>query len=277
MIVNKYPIYTLGPAGTNGHRVALEVQQSFGSSEIVFLDSHNEIFSRVSEGELCCGVVPIENSSEGLISEVIDYWRTNKNSDLQVIREYILPIRHHILVREHTDIENVGFLYSRSEVFMQCKRTLAKHNFKLLSASSTANAAEIVLNSEENIGLIGSDFLASFYGLKVAIPSVNDFESNNTKFHVISRTERPHNGDGRTAIMFRVGNCVGSLVNFLNLFVEKRINIASLHSLPIWNDKEVAFYCELDCYIEEFPALSSIQKITKRFKMLGSYDRHILV
>lgn len=269
-------IYALGPEGTSGHEVALNIQQYYGYGTIVLLNSHAEVFEKTAKEDRSCGVVRIGNSVGGLVEDVIDYWRSNKQTPLQVIREISKPVRHHILMRESADIDSVRKIFSHPQALAQCKRTLARYRFEISNVSSNALGAKIVLRSKKDVGALGSDFLASCSGLCVAISNVHDFQSNVTKFHIISKSERAHDGEGRTAVLFRIGNGVGSLVDFLNLFKEVGVNIASLHSLPIWNDKEMVFYCEFDSYASGLPIYSRIQNITKRYRMLGSYDRHLI-
>jgi chorismate mutase/prephenate dehydratase len=132
------------------------------------------------------------------------------------------------------------------------------------------------LQSKKEVATLGSDFLASCCGLSVAVSNVHDYHSNMAKFHMISKCERVHDGEGRTAVLFRIDNDVGRLADFLNLFKEEGVNIASLHSLPIWNNKEMAFYCEFDSYSSDLPMYSRIQKFVKRYSMIGTYDRHLI-
>jgi chorismate mutase/prephenate dehydratase len=270
-------IYVLGPEGTNGHQVALGVQRYYGYGTIVFTESHEEIFERVSSGlDSDCGVVPIENSTEGLVSDVIDYWRNNKKTPVQVIREYSLPVHHHILVRENVDIENVKEIFSRSEALRQCKNALALHGFKTRSVYSTAQAAKIVSMSRKNIGVIGSEFLACCYGLQVAISNVQDYESNTTRFHMISKCERVHDGEGRTAVMFSIKNSVGNLFRVLNLFNESGINISTIQSFPTRKKDRKDFYCEIDCYESRLPMIHRIRECTEQYRLIGSFDIHVI-
>lgn len=275
---NQTHIYALGPEGTNGHQVALNVQVDLLRSKIIFLDTHEEIFEKVLEDEgWSYGIVPIENSSSSLVSDVIDYWRKVDKPVLQVVREITIPIKHHLLVKESTDLTEVKDVYSRSEVLTQCRESIKLHKLNTKGVSSTAEAARLVLESSGNVGALGSEFLASCWGLKIAIANMHDYKENLTKFHVISKYETAHNGEGRTAILFRVGNHVGSLVEVLSLFREKGINVASIHSLPFWTKEEMEFYCEVDAYVIDFPSLEKIQRLTKDFRMLGSYDRQVFV
>ena len=275
--MNNNCIYTLGPEGTNGHRVALEVQKSYGHGTIVFVKTHDEIFARlVEDKQLSCGIVPIENSSRGLVSDVVDYWRYNKETPLQVIREISLQVRHHVLLKETTDLNNVKKIYSRPEALDQCRNNLFKRGFESVAVSSTSAGARVVLDVDEDVGALGSEFLACYYGLQVAIPDVQDFDFNRTRFHVISKTERPHNGDGRTAALFRVSDSPGSLVNFLHLFKEVNINISHVTSLPSRGENTTVFYCEIDAYALNLPMHDRVRKFTKEYRMIGSYDRQIL-
>jgi len=272
----KARIYALGPQGTNGHQVALSVQMDY-RSEIVFLPTHTEIFERVLEDDdLACGIVPIVNTSSSLVSDVIDYWRNTPKPLLQIVREISIPVRHHLLVRESVDAKSVKTVYSRGEALVQCRKTIKSHGLNIVSVSSTALAAQLVSESNESIGVLGSEFLASCWGLTIGIPNMHDNDANETKFHVVAKHERAHSGEGRTAILFRVDNRVGSLVDVLGLFREEGINIAFLHSLSDWTPDAMEFYCEVDAYVLDFPPIDRIQKLTENFRMLGSYNRQVL-
>lgn len=273
----KTPIYVLGPQGTNGHQVALHVQGELLRSEIVFVNSHREIFERVTENEgWSYGIVPIENSS-GLVGDVIGYWRHAVKPVVQVVREFTLPVRHHLLVRESMDPADVKKVYSRKEALIQCKESIESHKLDAVEVLSTAEGARLVSESDENIAALGSEFLACCWGLTIGISNMHDYEANATRFHVICKYETANNGEGRTAIMFRVNNHVGSLVDILLLFKERGINIASIISLPFRTETETEFYCEVDAYVLDFPPIEKLQRLTKNFRMLGSYDRQVLV
>ena len=273
-------IYALGPEGTNGHRVALAAQRNLGiRSTIQLLPSHSEILESVSRGGPgVYGIVPIENSTEGPVGDVLRFWLDRHSGEIpgadkvQVIREFSLPIRHHVLIREGAEISSLKHVFSHWQAIGQCRSNLKKHGLKSSAVSSTAVAAKMVSHKLEVVGALGSEFLAEIYGLQIAMTDVQDSEYNVTKFHLVSHSECVHQeGLSKTAIIFHIKNDPGALVKVLSVFGDIKVNMASVHSIPLGKPDELAFYCEFDGYLIDLPVFLRIKPLTTQLMMLGSY------
>ncbi len=275
-----YKIYALGPAGSNGHQVATIAQKlDFKSRnvEIIFLPSHEQIFKMVIEGDdLCYGLVPIENSTSGLVSDVIDFWLNDERAKyLTIFQEYELPIDHNLLARTGVSIDDCKYALSHTQALSQCRKTLLKLNLKTKIMPSTSYAARFVSKSKSKLTAVGSKFLAKQYDLNILIPNISDYPSNSTRFNLISKKHNFKKGKGKTSIIFRLKNNSGSLAEVLLPLKKYKINMTSIHSLSLGKMGEFAFYCEIDININDkfYPvALKEMKSKCLELRVVGSFS-----
>jgi chorismate mutase/prephenate dehydratase len=238
----------------------------------------------VKAGKIRYGIVPIENSSTGLIPEVIESWLTT-GSGCHVLAEQSLIIKH--CLAGHAEWKRLSSIVSHPEVYKQCKRTLGEltvaEGARLESVSSTAEAARTV--SESITGMetaaICSKFAAGIYRLKIIREDVSDHELNATRFHLIAHEAvqlvAPDEFT-KVACIFGLKHEPGALANVLDLLRIAGANVSSIHSIPRGNLENYMFYLEFR-YSEmndiRWDELYEILKaITKDLQLVGEFREY---
>jgi chorismate mutase/prephenate dehydratase len=260
----------LGPEFTFTHLASMK---KFGSSvEYSGCSTITSVFDEVEKARADYGVVPIENSVEGAVNHTLDMFI---DSDLKVCSEIYLEISHSLLSRE-SDIKKIRKVYSKDQVFGQCRLWLEEHlpNVALAEVASTAKAAEIAAK-EKGTACIASELAAAKYRLKDLYDSIEDNAHNVTRFLVIGRTEAGQTRKDKTSVMFSLKDRVGALHDILMPFKKYRINLTKIESRPskirAW---KYYFFVDMEGHHLDkkiSAALSILRKHTTYFKILGSY------
>jgi len=266
----KLKIAYLGPEATFTHQAGIK---KFGSNvEYYACPTITDVFRDVEAGRSDYGVVPVENSTEGVISHTLDMFI---NSDLKICSEIMLEISHNLLGRG-SGLKAVKKIYSKQEVFGQCRLWLEinMRGTPLIEVSSTSKAAEIA-SQEKNSAAIASMLAAKKYRLHVLAKDIEDNLNNLTRFLVIGGSiPRPTKRD-RTSIMFSVKDRVGALHDILVPFKKYKINLTKIESRPskrkVW---EYYFFVDMMGHCENQSvrkALAELEKHCSFLKILGSY------
>jgi len=260
----------LGPQGTFTHLAAIK---KFGKKpKYIPTDSISDVFDKVDAGEAGYGVVPIENSTEGVINYTLDMFFV---SSLNICAEVILNISHSLLGKSTKNIKRV---YSNPQVFAQCRKWISRSlkGVELIPASSTAKAA-LEAKKDRGGACIGNKILADLYGLKILASSIEDSHSNYTRFLIIAKNDSPPSGKDKTSILFSVKDRVGALYDVLSSFKSCGINLTKIESRPS-KKKPWEYYFFVD--FEGHKSSSSVQRGLKKLekgcvfvKILGSYPK----
>lgn len=284
-------IYALGPRGTYGHEAALVALRSIPINpndtevEVTFCERNEQVLESVAI-EHCFGIVPIENSSAGLVSEVVKYWMhpTQRYTAPYVIGEVVLPIEHMLLVHEkRMESGVIDGVLSHPQALAQCATALDELGLKnRLPWSSTAGAAEAVSTNPQfhSMGAIASRFAGELYGLEVLKRNLADSSQNATRFHLVASHGVPEQAyrDHKTALIVWLPDEPGSLLDLLWCVSAKRkVNMSSIHSIPTGAMGEYAFYLEFDAHLENAVGKEIIGKIramATRLAVLGSYPQY---
>ncbi|MCG2721769.1 MAG: prephenate dehydratase, partial [Thermodesulfovibrionales bacterium] len=217
----------LGPLATFTHLAAI---RHFGSASVIVpVITIKEVFDAVEAEKADFGVVPIENSTEGIISYTLDLFM---DYDLKVSAEVMLKITHNLLSKSG-DKTKIRKIYSFSPPTAQCRRWLAANmaGVPIIEATSTANAAELASRDDE-AAAIASELAAEIYNLKFVEKSIEDSKHNFTRFLVISKEFPKKSGRDKTSVMFSVKNKPGSLYSVLEPFKKAKINLTKIESRP---------------------------------------------
>jgi chorismate mutase / prephenate dehydratase len=260
----------LGPLATFTHLAAL---RHFGSSaQFMPVESIKDVFDSVEKGKADFGVVPIENSNEGVISYTLDLFI---DSELKVSAEVMLEITHNLLSRSG-DKSKIKKVYSFSPATAQCRRWIQQNlaGIPIVEATSTANAAELAAGDDE-AAAVASDLAAKVYNLQFVEKNIEDSRQNYTRFLVISKEFPQQSGRDKTSIMFTLKNKPGSLYNSLEPFKKARINLTKIESRPskrkAW---EYIFFADMEGHIENRKLRKAIDAVKDNclfLKILGSY------
>ena len=265
----KLKIAYLGPEATFTHQAGIK---KFGSNvECYACPTITDVFRDVEAERSDYGVVPVENSTEGMISHTLDMFI---NSDLKICSEIMLEISHNLLGK--CSMKSVKKIYSKQEVFGQCRLWLEinMRGVALMEVSSTSKAAEIA-SQEKNSAAIASMLAAKKYRLNVIAKDVEDNLNNVTRFLVIGGVIPKPTKKDKTSIMFSVKDKVGALHDILVPFKKYKINLTKIESRPskrkTW---EYYFFVDMAGHCENKnvkKALSELEKHCSFLKILGSY------
>ncbi len=265
----------LGPPVTYTHQAA---QKKFGSSvDYSPCSSISEVFTDVENERCDYGVVPVENSTEGAVNHTLDMFI---ESPLKIYAEVYLPIHHHLMSKGNP-LDEIEKVYSNPQVFGQCRLWLEAHlrRAELVDCSSTAEAAQIVSNNEneEGIACIAGGMAAKEYGLEVLASSIEDNPNNTTRFIVISRAEAKPTRRDRTSIVFEIKDKAGALHDILTPFKKARVNLTKIESRP---SKKKAwsyfFFVDFEGHHNEPRIQKTLEGLEKKcafLKILGSYPK----
>jgi chorismate mutase/prephenate dehydratase len=261
-----------GPKATFTHLAAM---QQFGlSAELMPQKSIPAVFEEVGKGRAKYGVVPVENSTEGMVSHTLDMFM---ESDLKINAEVLLEVHHYLLSRTGRR-EDIKKVYSHPQPIAQCRDWLAENlpNIPVVDVASTAVAAQIV-SEDYTAAAISSELAASMYDLKIVQERIEDQISNFTRFLVIGKKLTEMSGDDKTSLVFSVKDEVGILYRMLEPFAKRGINLSKIESRPLKKKAwEYIFFLDLIGHINDSmiaEAVKELKQCCQFVKVLGSYPR----
>lgn len=265
----------LGPLGSFTHQVAVA---RFGRvSEYISSTNIESIFQAVANKSVKYGVIPIENNSNGIVSESLDFLA---KYDVKIVAECNLSI-HHSFASNEKLISNIKKIYSKDIVFGQCRKFLGSYsleNVELIPLDSTAKAAKIVA-SEPQSAAICSNIAASLYNLPIMFENIQDNDDNITRFFIISDFRTPPTGSDKTAICAFINNSdkPGTLARFLSDFNDNHINLVKLESRPLRKNKSFSFwfYIEFEGHIDDSNVAKVFATQKDKLKWLGSFAQGV--
>lgn len=261
-----------GPQNTNTHAAALR----FFGSEAVFLPelTKTSVFEAVASGRVDVGVVPIENSTEGVVRETIDCL-IQKSPLIQY--EFELNIEHCLMALPDWDPVH-GRIVSHPQPLAQCRNWLDLHypKTKREAAASTASAAELALRDAE-VAAIANPLAAAALGLSILHSAISDRADNATRFICIGNHDSEPSGSDKTSLVLTAPHQRGALLRLLSVFDRTGVNLARIESRPLLNHKwEYAFVVDLEGHRELEPVKSAIAELRQMgalHRLLGSYRR----
>lgn len=269
----KFTISYLGPEGTFTQLAAIKI---FGNRNIyISKETISDVFYSVEKNEAEFGVVPVENTTEGIVSYTLDMFL---ECNLYICGELDMKIEH-CLVSKENSIKNIKYVYSNPQAFAQCKNFVSTklHNVKLYEVSSTAEAAKIV-SQKMYSAAISSEVSSKIYKLNILAKNIQDLEDNYTKFIVIGKHSiaKP-SGKDKTSILFSLKDRVGILHDALASFKKYNINLTKIESRPSkqrpW---EYVFFVDFIGHINNKnvkKAIEELEKLCANYKFLGSYPQ----
>jgi len=265
----------LGPAGTWTEAAA---RKHFGDSvDTRSAASIGEVFREVEAGGCAFGVVPVENSIEGVVTHTLDNFA---DSPLLICGEVELRI-HHCLLGRVQAMGSARRLYGHPQALAQCRRWVDSHlpGIERLPVSSNAEGARRAAD-EDGAVAIASQAAAAHYDLRVLAARIEDEPDNTTRFLVIGRHATGPSGDDKTSLIFATPNRPGALRDILDCFARAGISLSRIESRPsrraMW---EYLFYVDLDGHASDphvAAALAELESRATLVKRLGAYPRAVL-
>ncbi|MCC6144905.1 MAG: prephenate dehydratase [Candidatus Hydrogenedentes bacterium] len=261
----------LGPKDTFSHIAALRV---FGAmAEYHPLPSFDDIFTEVERKRIDYGVVPVESSMGGSVSDTLDRFIS---SDLKIVNEVLEHITQNLL--GNCPLEEIKRVYSKDNALIQCRNWLRANlpNAELVPVSSTAEAARLA-SIEPNTAAIASRLAAQTYKLNILMERIEDAPHNYTRFFVIGRQMVKPTGDDKTSILISIKDKPGALFDLLKPFYDAKISLTRIESRPsrqkAW---EYVFFVDCLGHVED-PKLKEVLAFVKEqsmvVKILGSFPR----
>ncbi|ABL02375.1 chorismate mutase [Candidatus Ruthia magnifica str. Cm (Calyptogena magnifica)] len=264
----------LGPEGTFTQEAALKY---FGHS-VSTLDcaSIDEIFHQVEKGDAHYGVVPIENSSNGVIGATVDMLYSQ---NLKICGEVEISIQHQLMSANQS--QEIKVIYAHSQALDQCQRWLSNHylNTELKSVASNALAARIV-KDEVGAAAIASEAALSLYGLERIAKNIEDKVGNVTRFLILGKDGVPASGEDKTSLLVVTKYESGALFDLLEPFKQQDINIIQLAKHPMPGVKwEYLFLIDIEGHKDDKKvklALAEVASRVLKVSVLGSYPVAVL-
>jgi chorismate mutase / prephenate dehydratase len=259
----------LGPAATFTHQAAI---QKFGAS-LRYSEQKTiaDVFTEVSKQRADYGVVPVENSTEGVVTHTLDMF---VESDLKIVAQIILKIQY--CLASKSKLHDIKKLYAHPQALGQNRLYVQKNlpKVEILETSSNARSAELASKTANAAALTG--FLAAEkYNLPVIERDIQDLSNNATRFLVLGRQCSPATGQDRTSLMLSMADEVGALHNALAPFRKYKINMTKIESRPskrkAW---EYFFFVDCDGHMEDrkvAKAIAELNRVCNFAKVLGSY------
>lgn len=257
--------------GVNGAFSHIALKALFPFAQTLSVLSFKEVFDAVETSKAKYGILPLENSFAGDVSEVLDLCFERA---LNVVNVYDLPVTHNLLSVKGAKLSDIDKVYSHSQAISQCSRFLQSLNVKTYPYPNTALAAKYVADSNDiTIGAIASAETAALYELDILATDINTSVHNTTRFIVISK-ERLHSGN-RFSLLFTVEHKAGSLAAVVETIGSMGFNLECIKSRPMpdlaW---QYYFYAEIIGSSKLANELvSSLSSICKTVRILGVYQK----
>jgi chorismate mutase/prephenate dehydratase len=255
----------LGPEASFTHQAA---ESKFGAmSEYLPIGSIQGIFREVEKGTAKFGVIPIENSSNGIVSDTINCL---DEYDLKIIAEVMIDV-HFAFATLSEDYKKIKKVYSKDIAFGQCRKflqDLGLDDAELVPVESTAKAAKLAAKDASAAALCPS-IAAKLYNLPIRFNNVEDNTNNRTRFFIISDFENAASGNDKTSLLVRLPDRPGSLVEFLNDFEDAHINLTKIKSHIV--EGQSIFFIEFNGHKEDGKIKPILEKHKDSIKVLGSY------
>ena len=259
----------LGPEATFTHQAALK---RFGASlKYAAQPTISEVFTEVSKQRADYGVVPVENSTEGVVTHTLDMF---VDSDLKIVAQVVLRISHCLAGRGSK--AGIRKLFVHPQTLAQCRGWIQRNlpKAELVETSSNARSAELAAQDRKSAALCG-ELAAEQYGLPVLEKDLQDNAANATRFLVLGRQCGPASGHDRTSLMFSIRDEVGALHKALAPFRRYRLNMTKIESRPskrkAW---EYFFFVDCDGHADDPKVAKAIELLGHHcsfVKVLGSY------
>ncbi|MDD5793415.1 MAG: chorismate mutase [Clostridiales bacterium] len=240
-------------------------------------EEFEDVFEAIENDEIKYGVLPIENSSTGAISKVMDLL---KKYDFHILAEETIKINQHLMGIKGTKLEDIKEVYSHAQGIEQSSEFLKQYDWKLIPFHNTATSAKFVKDTgDKSKAAIAGIRSAKIYDLEIIEECINTLKDNTTRFVVIGKElVVPKNAD-KVSVAFTVENKSGKLFNILRYFAENNINMIKIESRPMkdapWS---YLFYVAFEGSIESNEAKKALELIknsSEYFRLLGAYKNAI--
>ena len=261
--------------GAEGAYSQAAMRQYFGDQIDSFhVDTFRDAMMAIDEGSADFAVLPIENSTAGMVSEIYDLLVEFEN---YIVGEQIIKIEHCLMAVPGTELSDIKTVYSHPQSLMQSARFLNNHpDWRQISMQNNAFAARKVADEKDKTqAAIASEYAAKLYGLEILKKGVNQSDTNSTRFIIVTNQKIFLKDAKKVSICFEVAHESGSLYHMLSHFIYNNLNMNRIESRPIENRNwEYRFFIDFDGNLSDSAvknALRGLREEARNMKILGNY------
>ncbi len=264
----------VGAQGVDGAFSSQAARKMFPGAEIVFFASWAEIFAALHSGEIEYGVLPVENSTYGSVTDV---YRLIMDNDAYIYASLRLPVEHCLLAKKGSKVEDIKEIMSHPQAIGQCSDYLIRTGIIATQATNTAKAAEIVSHSTRgDLAAIASADCAELYGLEILERGIQNEKHNTTRFAAISRDLTIGEDADKISIQFSLAHREGTLSRILGYFSALGLNLTKIESRPIPSQPfEYRFHLDFNgsmADVHTFNLICALSDELSEFRFIGNYS-----
>lgn len=229
--------------------------------------------SAIDEGSADFAVLPIENSTAGIVNEIYDLLVEFEN---YIVGEQVIPIEHCLLALPGTKMEEIKRVYSHPQSLMQSARYLAEHDWQQISMQNNAFAAlKVAKEKDKTQAAIASEYAGETYGLEILEKGINDSDSNSTRFIIVTNQKIFRKNANKISLCLEIPHESGSLYHILSHFIYNNLNMTKIESRPIPDRNwEYRFFIDFEGNLADSAvknALRGLREEARSMKILGNY------
>lgn len=265
-------VQKIGCQGTSGANSETASRMIFGDKKPVFYNSFEDVFRAVQSGEIDYGVIPLKNSTAGMIDSAYDLMA---KYSVYIVKQVCVEINHCLAVKKGTSMNDIECVYSHPQALAQCSVFLAENNFNTSPYSNTATSAEMVKNSDRNIASVCSVDCAERLGLEILAENIADCSVNRTQFVCIARELQVSPDSDTISIMLQIPHTEGSLHRLLTKFYVNGTNLIRIENRPIRDGSfDVMFYLDFNGKLKDPSVRALMNDLSDNmeyFRCLGTF------
>ena len=260
--------------GADGAYSQMAMNSFFGNQVTSFhVDTFREAMGAIEEGAADFAVLPIENSTAGVVSEIYDLLSEYEN---YIVGEQIIKIEHCLLGVPGSRIEDIKTVYSHPQSLMQSSQYLEEHNWQLISMQTNAFAAKKVADEKDGSqAAVASAYAAQVYGLEILKKGINQLEDNSTRFIIVTNQRIFRKDANKISICFEIPHMSGSLYHMLSHFIYNNLNMTKIESRPVPDRNwEYRFFIDFEGNLADGAvknALRGLREEARNLRILGNY------
>lgn len=260
--------------GAEGAYSQAAMRKYFGEGVNSFhVDTFRDAMNAIEEGSADFAVLPIENSTAGIVNEIYDLLQEYEN---YIVGEQIIAIEHCLLGVPGAKVEDIKRVYSHPQSLMQSARYLEEHGWQQISMQNNAFAArKVAEEGDVSQAAVAGEYAAEIYGLEVLQRKINHSGSNSTRFIIVTNQKIFRQDAGKVSICFEVPHESGSLYHMLSHFIFNNLNMTKIESRPIeGRNWEYRFFIDFEGNLADSAvknALRGLREEAQNMKILGNY------
>ena len=260
--------------GAEGSYSQAAMRRFFGENVNAFhVETFRDAMSAIDEGSADFAVLPIENSTAGIVNEIYDLLVEFEN---YIVGEQVIPIEHCLLALPGTKMEEIKRVYSHPQSLMQSARYLSEHDWQQISMQNNAFAAlKVAKDKDQTQAAIASEYAGQTYGLEILEKGINDSDSNSTRFIIVTNQKIFRKNANKISLCLEIPHESGSLYHILSHFIYNNLNMTKIESRPIpERNWEYRFFIDFEGNLADSAvknALRGLREEARSMKILGNY------